>query len=203
MASLLRNVAGQNISFALMNASTGGALIGAAVTVKVAKDNAQAAGVGTVTELGSGQYNYAPTQNETNATDVGFLFLATGAAIENLDFHTDVVSAGNLPQVDVEAINGVAVAAQALARSTQTIVWGTCSGGTATTAVVSTLNNPSSLTDANQLVGRTIIFLSGTGTANLQAQASNITASSTGATPTITFTAMTHAPANGDLFVIV
>jgi hypothetical protein len=203
MASLLKNVAGQNISFALMNASTGGALTGAAVTVKVAKDGAQAPGAGTVTELGSGQYNYVPTQSETNAADVGFLFLAAGAAIENLDFHTDVVSTSNLLQVDVEAINGVAAAAQALAKSTQSICWGTCSGGSATTAAVSALNNPSSLTDAGQLVGRTIIFLSGTGTANLQAQASNITASSTGATPTLTFTAMTHAPANGDLFVIV
>jgi len=65
------------------------------------------------------------------------------------------------------------------------------------------LNNPASLTDAGQLIGRTIIFLGTSGTADVQGQASNITGSTTGATPTITFTAMTHAPANGDTFVIV
>jgi hypothetical protein len=204
MASLLKNVASQNITFALINASTGAALTGATVAVKVVKDNgAQASGSGTVTEAGNGQYNYAPTQSETNATDVGFLFTATSAVPENLDFHTDQADANGLPKVDVEDINGNATAAQALAKSTQSICWGTCSGGSTSTAVVGTLNNPSSLTDSGQLIGRTIIFLGNTGTANVQAQASNITGSTTGPTPTISFTAMTHAPANGDVFVIV
>jgi hypothetical protein len=113
------------------------------------------------------------------------------------------ITAGGTVNADAKAINGVTLAAQALSQSTESICWGTCSGGTTTTAIVSTLNNPSSLTDSGQLIGRTIIFLGNTGTANMQAQASNITNSSTGATPTITFTAMTHAPANGDVFVII
>ena len=71
-------------------AAPGAALTGATVTIYVTKDNgAQATGVGSVTEAGHGQYNYAPTQAETNATNVGFLFTATTAVPENLDFHTD------------------------------------------------------------------------------------------------------------------
>jgi hypothetical protein len=204
MASLLKNVASQNITFALINATTGAALTGATVIVKVSKDGgAQASGAGSVTELGNGQYVYAPTQSETSATDIGFLFAAVGAVPENLDFHTDVVDANNLLKVDVEDINGSATAGQALAKSTQSICWGTCSGGSTTSEITASLNNPSSLTDSGQLIGRTIIFLGNTGTANVQAQASNITGSTTGSTPTISFTTMTHAPANGDVFVIV
>jgi hypothetical protein len=109
----------------------------------------------------------------------------------------------NVMDANVLRINGDATAAADLAQSADTIVRGTCSGGTTTTAVVSALVNPSSLTDAGQLIGRTIIFKGSTGTANVQAQASNITNSTTGSTPTITFTAMTTAPANGDTFVVV
>ena len=108
-----------------------------------------------------------------------------------------------LVQDDVRDINGVALAAQALAQSTQEIIWGTCSGGSTTTAIVSTLNNPASLTATGQLIGRTIIFLGNTTTPALRGQASNITNSTTGATPTLTFTTMTNAPANGDVFVVI
>jgi hypothetical protein len=67
------------------------------------------------------------------------------------------------------------------------------------------LNNPSSLSDASQLIGRTIIFLGTTATAGLRCQAASINASTTGTTPTISFTAtpLTEAPANGDVFVVV
>lgn len=205
MASLQKNVASQNFTFALVNASSGAALTGATVTVKVTKDNGvQGSGGGTVTEAGNGQYNYAPTQGETNAIDVGFLFTATSAIPVNVDFHTDQFDAtSGFLKVDVEAINTATLAAQALGQSTQSICWGTCSGGTTATAVVSTLHNPSSLTASGQLIGRTIIFLGNSATGGVQAQASNITASTTGATPTITFTAMTTAPANTDVFVIL
>lgn len=205
MASLQKNVASQNFTFAMINASTGGADTGLTVTVYVTKDNgAQATGSGTVTEAGHGQYNYAPTQAETNATDVGFICTATGAIPVNLDFHTDVVDANGFLEVGVQAVNGVTLAAQALAQSAQSICWGTCTTGSTTTSVnVGTLNNPSTLTDSGQLIGRTIIFLGNTTSGHMQAQASNITASTTGATPTLTVTALTNAPANNDVFVIL
>jgi hypothetical protein len=226
MASLKQNVASQNLTFCLVVAASGAAdSTGTGLAGRVTIDNgAQAATVGTFTNKGNGQYNYAPTQAETNGVDVGFLFTATGDIPVNIDFHTDLVDAGGnlqtdvvkwngtvvatpatagIPDVNVKNINNNATAAVALAQGTLSTCWGTASGGTSTTVIASTLNNPSSLTDTGQLIGRTIIFLGTTATNHMQAQASNITASTTGATPTITFTAMTAAPASGDVFVVL
>lgn len=206
MASLQKNVAAQNVKFCLVNAATGAAMATATFTSSawVTKDGGSQAGfAGTFTTLGNGQYNYAPTQAETNAADVGIMIAVSGAVPVHMDFHTDQVDANGLPKVDVEDIAGSATAAQALSQSANSICYGACSGGSTTTAVVSTLNNPASLTDAGQLIGRTIIFLGSSTTADVQAQSSTITGSTTGSTPTITFTLMTHAPASGDTFVIV
>jgi hypothetical protein len=90
MSSLQRNIVGQNITFMLVNATTGAPLTGATVSVFFTVDNlAQATGGGTVTEKGHGQYNYAPQSIETNGTDCGFAFNATNAVPVNIDFHTD------------------------------------------------------------------------------------------------------------------
>lgn len=92
MASLQKNVASQNVTFALVNATTGAALTGATVSTasKISKDGGAQAGVaGTFTELGGGQYLYAPTQSETNATAVGLIFIATNAIPTNMHFFTD------------------------------------------------------------------------------------------------------------------
>jgi hypothetical protein len=111
MASLQKNVAGQNLTFCLVSTTTGLGVPGAAVSVTVVKDNgAQVAGTGTVTNKGTGQYSYGPVQAETNAADVGFMFSATGCIPCNLDFHTDLVDAtGNL-QVDAVRINNISAA---------------------------------------------------------------------------------------------
>lgn len=116
MASLKHNTAGQNFTFCLVSATTGAGVAGATVTTLVTKDGgAQAAGGGTVTSQGSGQYNYAPTQAETNATDVGFFFSATGCVPVNLDFHTDIVDGNGLPSTNVADWNGTTVATPATA----------------------------------------------------------------------------------------
>src|SRR6516162_4696223 len=117
MASLQRNVASQNVTFVLVNATTGAAdATGTGLAGFVTKDNgAQAGTAGTFTNKTNGQYNYAPTQAETNATDVGFLFTATGDIPLNIDFHTDNVDAGGNLQIDVVKWNGTAVAAPATA----------------------------------------------------------------------------------------
>lgn len=230
-----KNIAGQNIYFQLINATTGAGLTGATVAVRRCIDGTFAAGGGTVTEdTGGGSspgfYKYAMAQADTNGNNIGLAFTATSAIPLEKTFITTaadptdgvrlgltalpnaaanavgglaILDANSLIDVDVKRINAIALAAQTLAQSTQTICYGTCSGGTTTTAVVSTLNNPNSLTASGQLIGRTIIFLGNTTTTTVQAQASNITANTTGATPTITFTAMTNAPANGDVFVIL
>jgi hypothetical protein len=150
----------------------------------------------TVVTLGANLVNVAGSAVSTSSAQLGVNAV-------NIAGQAAAVDGNNLLKVDVEDINGNATAAVALNNSTNSICWGTCSSGSTSTAVVSTLNNPSSLTDAGQLIGRTIIFLGTTTTANVRSQASNITASTTGSTPTITFTAMTHAPANGDVFVIL
>jgi phosphoribosylformylglycinamidine (FGAM) synthase PurS component len=110
MASLQKNVAFQNMTFVLVNATTGAGLTGATVSAFVTKDGgSQASGGGTVSEPGHGQYNYAPTTAETNATDVGFLFTATNAVPTNLDFHTDQVDSNGFLKVDVVDIAGSTV----------------------------------------------------------------------------------------------
>lgn len=91
MASLQKNTTGQNIAFGLTVVSTGAPdATGTGLAGKVIIDNgAQASVAGTFTNKGNGQYNYAPTQAETNGVDVGFLFTATGDYPVSMDFHTD------------------------------------------------------------------------------------------------------------------
>jgi hypothetical protein len=77
---LRKNVSGQYLYFALINATTGAALTGATVTARRSIDGAaQAACTGTVSEPGNGQYQLALSQADTNGNDIGYLFTATGA----------------------------------------------------------------------------------------------------------------------------
>ena len=98
MASLIKNTASQNLTFLMLSTAAGTAITGATLaTMKsdsfVTKDNGTQTGcAGTFTECGNGQYNYAPTQGETNATDIGFLFAYTGAISVNVDVHTDLAA---------------------------------------------------------------------------------------------------------------
>ncbi len=81
-------VATQHVTFVMMT-TAGIADTGAAVSVFVSKDGgAQGAGGGTVTNLGNGQYDYVPTQAETNGTNVSFLFTATGDIPINISIFT-------------------------------------------------------------------------------------------------------------------
>jgi hypothetical protein len=91
--SLLKNVANQNFTFALINPATDAAMTGATITGFVSKDGgAQASIAGSVSELGNGVYNYVPTQAETNANCVSFMMsgsTSSGTAVpENLMFLT-------------------------------------------------------------------------------------------------------------------
>lgn len=57
--------------------------------------------------------------------------------------------------------------------------------------------------NANQWVGRILVFDNDTATAALRGQATDITAATAAALPALTFTALTSAPASGDTFSIV
>jgi hypothetical protein len=75
-----KNTAGQNLSFVLVNASSGAALTGATVTARRTIDGgAQAAATGTVSELANGEYNLALSQADTNGNEIGILLTATNA----------------------------------------------------------------------------------------------------------------------------
>jgi len=77
---LRKNVSGQYLYFALVNATTGAALTGATVTARRSIDGAaQANCTGTVSEPGNGQYQIALSQADTNGNNIGYLFTATNA----------------------------------------------------------------------------------------------------------------------------
>lgn len=89
MSSLRKNVASQNITFQLINSSTGAAVTSGGAGNYVIDNGTQTACAGTFTHKGGGQWNYAPTQAETNGTAIGFQFTGTGAIPINLHFFTD------------------------------------------------------------------------------------------------------------------
>lgn len=96
---------------------------------------------------------------------------------------------------DAVKISGSTAAADNLEESAEAIITGTAQTGTLSTTVMT-----SDLTGYldDELIGRTVIWKSGTA----DGQASDIT-DYAAASGTVTYTAITTAPANGDLFVIV
>ncbi len=126
MSALRKNVASQVLTFNLVNATTGAALTGATVTVKVALDGTQSGGAGTVTELGTGQYKYVPTQGETNGTTVGVSFTATNAVPVNLHcFTTRQDTTAATVDANITAITAGIIAAGSFASSALDAVWST------------------------------------------------------------------------------
>lgn len=111
--SLKKNTAGQIVPFGLTNASTGAALTGATVTVKVNVDGTQSSAAGSVTESGSGQYYYSPTQAETNGNALGFGLAATNAVYQHITIYPDAVDANGFLSVNMADIGGQTVTAAA------------------------------------------------------------------------------------------
>ena len=209
----------QNVSTTVVymayNTSTGAYVTGdvANHTLRLVKDGTSAAPTNSPAEVDAvnapGAYKLTLTAAETQ---FGTVWLGGKSSTANVvlvpyemtfEILPTALSSNSNVKADTEEIAGNLTAASNVSRANRDVMRGTCSGGSTTTAICSSISSPASLTDSGQLVGRTIIFDSDTTTVNMQGQASNITASTTGATPTITFTAMTHAPANGDTFVIV
>lgn len=84
----------------------------------------------------------------------------------------------------------------------RTTLRGTVTTGSSTTSITTSAMSPATSV-ADQLKGRIVIFDHDTTTAALRGQATDITASSASATPTLTVTALTTAPASGDTFTVV
>ena len=87
-----------------------------------------------------------------------------------------------------------------LGRSAMGIVLGTATTGGTTTSIPTSSLDPSA-TATDQFKGRVVIFDKDTTTAALRGQATDITASTSGGT--LTVTALSTAPVNGDTFTIV
>ena len=101
---MYKNQANQNITFLMLSLVDNSPVTGLTPTVSITKDNgSQAAATGTVSEKGNGVYNYAPTQSETNANCISFLFQGTGARSINENVYpedTSIVRAANVTHLN-------------------------------------------------------------------------------------------------------
>lgn len=87
-------------------------------------------------------------------------------------------------------------------RGERTVVRGTVGGGSSNTSIVTSAFSPAGAV-ADQFKGRIVVFDNDTATAALRGQATDITASSNSATPTLTVTTLTTVPASGDTFSVL
>ncbi len=87
-------------------------------------------------------------------------------------------------------------------RGARTVIRATVGSGSTTTSIVTSAFSPAGAA-ADQFRGRIVIWDNDTATVELRGQATDITASSNNATPTLTVTALTTAPSSGDSFSVV
>jgi hypothetical protein len=93
--SMKKNVAGQHISAQMITLADGSDFNGT-VTVTVRLDSGnQAAGLGTVTNKTNGEYDYAPTQAETNADFIVYSFSGAAALTRDRSVYTTFPQTGD------------------------------------------------------------------------------------------------------------
>ncbi len=131
------------------------------------------------------------------ATVTGYIDTEVAAIKAKTDSLT-FTAAGKV-DANLLAINGQTGGVAGLDRSTRAIAVGTVGTSASTTSIPTSALSPAASV-ADQFKGRIVIFDSGTTTAALRGQATDITASSSGGT--LTVTALTTAPASGDTFTI-
>lgn len=87
-------------------------------------------------------------------------------------------------------------------RGSRTVIRGTVDSGASTTSIPTSAFSPAGAS-ADQFKGRIVVFDNDTATAALRGEATDITASSNSATPTLTVTALSATPAAGDSFSVL
>jgi hypothetical protein len=216
---MFKNVASQKIALFAYDSTTGAPKTGdgANITPYVSKDygTVTALGTATATEMDStnakGWYSFVLTQGETNGDALLFTAKSStanayivGALVytDPPNFSTLSVDGSGNAAANITQVNADSTAAVNLQKSTDAICRGTCTTGGSTTSIVTSAFSPGAGA-SGQFIGRTVIFDANTTTTALRGQATNITASTNSATPTLTVTAMTTAPASGDTFSIV
>jgi hypothetical protein len=112
-----------------------------------------------------------------------------------------VLGTGNF-DANIKYIDASTTAATNLSLASLAIGVATVAAGATATSIPTSACSPSGAI-ADQFKGRSLVFKSNTATAALQGQATDILASSNAAAPTFTVTALTTAPASGDVFLIV
>src|ERR1019366_8625653 len=88
MSALQKNVASQHIGFCLNSTAAGAPVTAGGAGTIVIDGGSQAACGGSFTHKGTGQWDYAPTQAETNGTSISFAFTGTGAIQVGMQFFT-------------------------------------------------------------------------------------------------------------------
>lgn len=113
-----------------------------------------------------------------------------------------VTTIGGVVPANVTQINNDGQAAANLALAATSMNQGIVDSGATTTSLpISSLLG--TMTDLDQLKGRVLIFLPSTLTAGLAYETTEITGSTAAHPPTLTVTALSTAPQNGDTFIIV
>lgn len=123
------------------------------------------------------------------------------ADTDNIQTRLPAALVGGRMDASVGAVNSDATAAANLAKTTRAIARGTVTTGATTTSIPTSAFTPAGAA-ADQFKGRIVTFDADTATVALRGQSTDITASSNSATPTLTVTALTSAPASGDTFSV-
>lgn len=190
---LRKNVAGQFVHIAAINATTGAALTGATVSMRRCLDGTFAAGGATITEdTGLGFYKVALTQADTNGNDIAYFFTATNMIPICLNVITTACdptsTAFGLSLAKTTNITGFNDIAATSIVSSGAI---TTSGGAVST-VTDVINRVTANTD--QLAGQTVTAAAGVTFPTSVASPTNITA---GTITTVTnLTNLPSIPAN-------
>lgn len=123
------------------------------------------------------------------------------ADLDDIQTRLPAALVGGRMDSNVSAIGSSTTVLTAFKRAVQGNVIGTVGAASTTTSIVTSSVTPATSV-SDQLKGRILTFADDTTTAALRGQATDITASTASATPTLTVTALTTAPASGDTFTV-
>lgn len=198
----------------------------AAGDVTISLDGGAYANLGTlpaVTPAASGSVKVTLSQAETNADNIAIRFIdqtspaewcdlfinmrTAARGIDDLAFpatsgNSMIVDGSGNTKADALAINGSTGAAGNLAKTAAAIGRGTAGSSASTTSIPTSAFSPAGAV-ADQFKNLTVLFDADTATTALRGQAATITASTNAATPTLTVSALTTAPASGDTFSVI
>lgn len=121
------------------------------------------------------------------------------SALPDIQSRLPVALVGGKMSSDAEAVGGSADGANRLGKATQANVFCTVGAGSTVTSIVTSAMDPAATT-VDQFKGKIVSFDATTVSVNLRGQSTDITGSSTAGV--LEVTALTHAPAAGDVFVI-